>query len=115
MDPMGIEDLSRIKSRFASSTMPIQNSILESGSKTLDLFPPDRPHKFGMVEIDNDCNVLSTIDKPKNSQLTHMWGACCWSPAFTQLIDTFLVNQEGVKKETVLGDVFDEALRKKCS
>ena len=112
---MGIEDSSRIKSRFASSTMPIQNRILESDSKTLDLFPTDRTQKFGMVEIDNGYNVLSTIDKPKNSQLSHMRGACCWSPAYTQLIDTLLVNQESVQKEAGLDDVFDVALRIKGS
>jgi len=112
---MGIEDSSRIKSRFASSTMPSQNSILESDSKTPDLFPTDRTHKFGMVEIDNGCNVLSTIDKPKNSQLTHMRGRCCWSLAFTQLIDTLLLNRESVQKEAGLGDVFDVALRIKGS
>ena len=80
---------------------------------SLGLFPTDRPHKFGMVEIDNHCNVLSTIDKPQDSDLTHMWGTCCWSPAFTQLIDAFLRSQNVVQKETVLGDVFDEALKRK--
>lgn len=100
--------------RPANALKLLLKQHLESSAElSLGLFPTDRPHKFGMVEIDNDFNVLSTIDKPKNSQLTHMWGACCWSPAFTQLIDTFLVNQVMVRKETVLGDVFDEALRKK--
>ena len=77
---------------------------------SLGLFPTDRPHKFGMVQIDDDCNVLSTIDKPQESDLTHMWGTCCWSPAFTALIDAFLRSRDRGQKETVLGDVFDEAL-----
>ena len=63
-----------------------------------------------MVETDDDCDVLSTIDKPQGSDLTHMWGTCCWSPAFTGLIDAFLRKRERGQKETVLGDVFDEAL-----
>ena len=91
----------------------LQQHLDSKAALSLGLFPTDRPHKFGMVEIDSDCNVLSTVDKPKDSKLTHMWGTCCWSPDFTQLIDTFLQNRTGGQTETVLGDVFDEALRKK--
>ena len=38
-------------------------------------------------------------------------GRCaCWSPAFTGLLHSFLLNHPGGGKETVLGDVFDAAL-----
>jgi hypothetical protein len=66
-----------------------------------------------MVEIDADCNLIRTVDKPKNSSLTHMWGTCCWSPSFTDLIDEFLSGHERQNKEVVLGDMFNEALRRK--
>ncbi len=82
---------------------------------SLGLFPTERPWKFGMVDIDGDNNVVSTIDKPKDSHLKYMWGTCVWSPEFTQLINTFLTEHESGGKETVLGDVFDEALRRKLS
>jgi glucose-1-phosphate thymidylyltransferase len=80
---------------------------------SLGLFPTDQPQKFGMVEFDDDRNVLSTIDKPKDSKLTHMWGCCVWSKQFTDLIDTHLTENEKETKEIVLGDVFDLALEKK--
>lgn len=84
---------------------------VDSGAElTLALFPTDNPSKFGMVEIDDDANVLRTIDKPKASNLRYMWGACCWSPAFTSLIGDYLHATEFCGKEVVLGDVFNYAL-----
>lgn len=79
---------------------------------TLGLFPTDNPSKFGMVEIDADNNVISTIDKPKQTELTLMWGCACWSPRFTELLHTFLTDNPFSGREIVLGDVFDEALRR---
>ena len=77
---------------------------------SLGLFPTDTPHKFGMVEFDKNQNVISTIDKPQNSQLTHMWGCCVWSVQFTDLINSYLIENVKTTKEIVLGDVFDQAL-----
>jgi glucose-1-phosphate thymidylyltransferase len=78
---------------------------------TLGLFPTDNPSKFGMVETDDDNNVTYTIDKPKDSKLTNMWGTACWSPEFTDLIHEYLsFSYQG--KEIVLGDVFDYAIEK---
>jgi len=80
---------------------------------TLGLFPTDNPSKFGMVDIDEDANVIYTIDKPKATHLKNMWGIACWSPEFTALIDEFLNRNEYRGKEIVLGDVFDYALELK--
>lgn len=77
---------------------------------SLGLFPTNTPQKFGMVEFDESHNVLSTIDKPTQSELTHMWGCCCWSVEFTNLIDSYLIENQDHPKEIVLGDVFDQAL-----
>lgn len=82
---------------------------------TLGLFQTDRPHKFGMVEIDPNNQVLSTIDKPKQTHLKLTWGTCCWSASFTALIDEFLSGHDSGGKETVLGDVFNVALEKKMN
>lgn len=82
---------------------------------TLALFPTDNPSKFGMVEIDQDANVIRTIDKPKASNLRLMWGACCWSPRFTALIGEYLCREEFDGKEVVLGDIFNFALDLKLS
>jgi glucose-1-phosphate thymidylyltransferase len=39
-----------------------------------------------------------------------MWGAACWSPAFTRLIGEFIAEAGYDGKEIVLGDVFDRAI-----
>ncbi len=82
---------------------------------TLGLFPTDTPQKFGMVEIDDSNRVLSTIDKPRSTHLKYMWGFCCWSAAFTQLLHDFCVENSAAAGELVLGDVFDLALEKGMS
>ena len=65
-----------------------------------------------MVEIDDGGRVLSTIDKPAQTDLRLMWGACCWSPRFTALLGEFVDGTEFAGKELVLGDVFDLALER---
>jgi glucose-1-phosphate thymidylyltransferase len=80
---------------------------------TLGLFPTDNPGKFGMVDIDSEGNVIFTVDKPKETNLTDMWGCACWSPEFTLLIEDFLSKNKYDGKEIVLGDVFDYALKLK--
>jgi glucose-1-phosphate thymidylyltransferase len=77
---------------------------------SLGLFPTDRPQKFGMVEIDDANRVLSTVDKPKHTSLKYMWGACCWTVKFMDLLDSFLASHNPDGREKVLGDVFNEAL-----
>ena len=80
---------------------------------TLALFPTDNPSKFGMVEIDEANTVIRTIDKPKATNLRLMWGACCWSPSFTELIGRYLGDKTYAGKEIVLGDIFNFALEAK--
>ncbi|MEO5364950.1 MAG: nucleotidyltransferase family protein [Magnetococcus sp. WYHC-3] len=79
---------------------------------TLGLFPTDHPQKFGMVGVDGEGTVLETIDKPRETKLTLMWGFACWSGAFTALLGSFLREHPYAGKEIVLGDVFNEALRR---
>lgn len=80
---------------------------------TLGLFPTNYPSKFGMVSIDENNNVLFTIDKPKISDLKYMWGCAIWSPAFTKLLAEFVSIRDGDTKENVLGDVFNLAIERK--
>jgi glucose-1-phosphate thymidylyltransferase len=83
---------------------------VEKADLTLALFPTDNPSKFGMVEIDERGSVTYTVDKPVETNLSLMWGAACWSPAFTRLIGEFLAETGYQGKEIVLGDVFNRAL-----
>lgn len=52
----------------------------------LVLFPTNRPEKFGMVSVATDGRVLAVEDKPAHTDLTHMWGAIIWRPAFTEYL-----------------------------
>ncbi len=80
---------------------------------TLGLFKTDTPSKFGLVATDEDNNVLYTIDKPATTDLIHMWGCACWSPAFTNLITEHIVSNKNNSTENVLGDVFNLAIERK--
>ncbi len=80
---------------------------------TLGLFKTDFPSKFGMTAVDNENNVIYTIDKPIKTELIYAWGSACWSNKFTLLINEFLSIKKTVNKEVVLGDIFNYAIEKK--
>lgn len=50
----------------------------------LVLFPTRRPEKFGMVRTDDAGRVLEIVDKPRQTDLTEMWGSIIWRPRFTE-------------------------------
>src|SRR5206468_2623204 len=50
----------------------------------LVLFQTERPQKFGMVETHPGVRVLRILDKPKKTDLVHMWGCMFWGPRFTE-------------------------------
>jgi glucose-1-phosphate thymidylyltransferase len=52
----------------------------------LALFATERPEKFGMVRSDNTGRVLQIVDKPRHTDLTHMWGCMIWRPCFTEYL-----------------------------
>lgn len=82
---------------------------------TLGLFPTNNPSKFGMVEMDDQDNVTYIVDKPKETDLKYMWGCACWSPAFTELIDEYIISNPYSGKELVLGDIFHRAIELKMT
>jgi glucose-1-phosphate thymidylyltransferase len=52
----------------------------------LVLFPTERPEKFGMVRTAADGRVIEINDKPKQTDLTEMWGSIIWSARFTEYL-----------------------------
>ena len=52
----------------------------------LVLFDTIRPEKFGMVRTDADNRVVEIDDKPKQTDLTRMWGCIIWRPRFTEFL-----------------------------
>lgn len=61
----------------------------------LALFTTTRPEKFGMVKTDSDMRVLGIIDKPRQTELTEMWGCIIWRPKFTEYLHC-CVAEEGI-------------------
>jgi glucose-1-phosphate thymidylyltransferase len=60
----------------------------------LGLFPTKHPHKFGMTAFDADGAVPYIIDKPEETELTHMWGCIIWRPTFTEHLHQHLKQGE---------------------
>ncbi len=58
----------------------------------LALFPTARPEKFGMVRTALDGTVLEIVDKPRQTDLTHMWGCIIWRPRFTEFLHDAVCN-----------------------
>lgn len=85
----------------------------EDADLTLGLFHTDLPQKFGMVAIDEHNNVVYTVDKPQDTDLQLMWGCACWNTTFNDLIKEHIRANQHNAKENVLGDVFNEALKRK--
>ena len=52
----------------------------------LILFTTERPEKFGMVKSEKNGRVLEINDKPKQTDLTEMWGCIIWRPRFTEFL-----------------------------
>jgi len=80
-----------------------------SAAITLGLFPTDAPERFGMVAF-HEGWMLYTVDKPVQTDLTHMWGIACWEPSFSQFMHEYLGALIPPAHEIVLGDVFQAAL-----
>lgn len=53
----------------------------------LGLFKTTHPEKFGMVQMDPPGEVQKIVDKPRNTQLTDMWGLIVWKPSFTEYLN----------------------------
>ncbi len=92
------------------STRLVQHHQQSQADVTLGLFETTTPHKFGMVRFDQDGNAVAFVDKPRQTDLSYMWGLAVWSPAFRQFMSRFLVQRRTATSEVVLSDVFQAAL-----
>ncbi len=59
----------------------------------LILFPTLRPEKFGMVHWEADGRVRAIVDKPRQTDLTEMWGCIIWRPTFTEYLHDQVATQ----------------------
>jgi glucose-1-phosphate thymidylyltransferase len=61
----------------------------------LILFTTARPEKFGMVRMDKEMNIVEIVDKPRQTDLTEMWGCIIWRPPFTEYLHA-CVHEQGI-------------------
>ncbi len=52
----------------------------------LCLFPTDYPHKFGMVRLNSENQVVEIVDKPHETDIEAMWGCIIWRKRFTEFL-----------------------------
>ena len=70
------------------------DKALDSDDVVLIMFPTDHPEKFGMVRLDDD-RVVQIVDKPRQTELTEMWGCIIWRPRFTEYLHD-CVTEKGI-------------------
>jgi glucose-1-phosphate thymidylyltransferase len=74
---------------YAYGKAPVEADVI------LVLFPTERPEKFGMVRLNEDGRVIEIVDKPKQTDLTEMWGCIIWRPRFTEYLNQ-AVHEKGI-------------------
>jgi glucose-1-phosphate thymidylyltransferase len=77
----------------------------------MGLFPTNRPHKFGMAAFDEDGCVPYIIDKPQETDLTHMWGCIIWRPSFTEHLHTFIRDRESSDFAIIMNKAIGAGMR----
>lgn len=91
------------------------NTHHEKGADlTLGLFRTQNPSKFGMVELaKNTHKVITTIDKPEETDLAYMWGCCIWNYNFAKYMHDFCqkIDKSKQRSEIVFGDIINSAIR----
>jgi len=77
----------------------------------LVLFPTRRPEKFGMVRTDGSGRVIEIVDKPRQTDLTEMWGSIIWRPRFTEHLHAS-VRERGISDfARILNDAIGAGMR----
>jgi glucose-1-phosphate thymidylyltransferase len=77
----------------------------------MGLFPTDRPHKFGMTAFDEDGHIPYIIDKPQETDLTHMWGCIIWRSRFTEHLHTCISGGEVADFALIMNMAIEDGMR----
>ena len=114
---LGFPDiLFRPKNAFASL---LKKQRQTGADVVLGLFETASPRKADMVEIDEEGRVQDIVIKPQRTKLKYCWAIAAWTPAFTEFLNQFLIeNGRGKRndseenyREIFIGDVILDALR----
>lgn len=76
----------------------------------LVLFPTARPEKFGMVRTSGNV-VQEIVDKPRQTDLTDMWGCIIWRPRFTEHLRESVRGRNISDFAFVLNDAIGQGMR----
>ena len=76
----------------------------------MGLFPTQRPHKFGMAAFDSENRIPYIIDKPKETDLTHMWGCIIWRPRFTEHLHACIEGGEIADFALIMNKAIEEGM-----
>lgn len=88
----------------------------------LGIFPTDKPHKWDMVDLDDNGRIRQLVIKPVQTHLRYAWAIAVWTPVFTDFMHNYLPaieklkeeenteNQSSDQRELFLGDVFQAAI-----
>ncbi|MDQ0246210.1 dTDP-glucose pyrophosphorylase [Bacillus fengqiuensis] len=90
----------------------IHETSADQREVTLACFQTDHPDKYGMVEFRKG-TVVRVEDKLVQTELTWMWVAMMWNPAFTKSLRLFVEhNRNRTVKELILSDALDSLIEK---
>lgn len=66
----------------------------------LGCFSVEDSRKWDMVQLAEDGAVRKVLPKPAGAGLKYNWAIACWSPAFTEFMQTYLQQQEQALQRT---------------
>lgn len=106
----------------------VQQQAATHADVVLGLMPVERPHKWDMVELDEQDRIRQFVIKPAFTHLTYAWVIAVWTPVFTNFMHQYLIthqreicsqssteNLQTQKPELYTGDVFQIAIEKGLS
>jgi glucose-1-phosphate thymidylyltransferase len=79
---------------------------------SLGVFPTGTPERLAPVVIEpRSHRVLAIVDKPEKPPVANTWGVAVWSPAFTELLHSYVAEALLThERELLLSDVFVTAM-----
>ena len=77
----------------------------------LVLFTTERPERFGMVRVDCNQRVVEIVDKPRETDLTEMWGCIIWKPRFTEFLHDCVRRQHLADFARIMNSAIKSGLR----
>jgi len=84
--------------------------LLDNHDVVLCLFSTKTPQKFGMVRFQEDGVVREIVDKPRQTELTHMWGAIIWKPNFTEFLHEAISQNKSSDFATIMNAAISQGI-----